>query len=94
MLAALSRVKPTAMRLNLIERADGTLIIDDVYNANPVSMRCITDLADLAQRRRAVAIVGDMLELGEFALRLIEIGKLAAELGARSLIAVALWLSL
>jgi len=39
MAAALRGVKPGAMRLDVSVRADGTLIIDDAYNANPVSMR-------------------------------------------------------
>lgn len=89
MLLTLSHVKPAAMRLNLIECPDGTLIIDDVYNANPVSMRgALRTLADLAQGRRAVAIVGDMLELGDFGPKAHEeVGKLAAELGVDCLIA-------
>jgi UDP-N-acetylmuramyl pentapeptide synthase len=47
--------------------ADGTLIIDDSYNANPASMRSsIATAAELAagQRRRLVLVLGEMRELG------------------------------
>jgi UDP-N-acetylmuramoyl-tripeptide--D-alanyl-D-alanine ligase len=46
---------------------DGITLIDDCYNANPVSMAAaLADLAALAGRehRRRVAVLGDMLELG------------------------------
>ncbi len=39
-------------------------IIDDVYNANPASMRAALDMLSLADTRK-VAILGDMFELGE-----------------------------
>jgi len=49
MAAALRVFKPGAMRLDVSVRADGTLIIDDAYNANPVSMRgALETMADLA----------------------------------------------
>ena len=48
--------------------ADDVILIDDCYNANPMSMRAaLQDLADTAereQRPRRVAVLGDMLELG------------------------------
>ena len=47
---------------------DGVLLIDDCYNANPMSMRAaLEDLAVSAPRDthpRRVAVLGDMLELG------------------------------
>jgi UDP-N-acetylmuramoyl-tripeptide--D-alanyl-D-alanine ligase len=51
-----------------IELPGGVLIINDCYNANPVSMRAALDhLAQVAARRgapRAVAVLGEMRELG------------------------------
>ena len=47
-----------------IELAAGIVVIDDCYNANPMSMRAaLDDLAAAAPGRR-VAVLGDMLELG------------------------------
>jgi UDP-N-acetylmuramoyl-tripeptide--D-alanyl-D-alanine ligase len=43
---------------------NGLLIINDTYNANPVSMRMAIDFASLINRRR-IFILGDMLELGD-----------------------------
>ena len=44
---------------------DGKLtVIDDCYNANPVSMKAAVELLDTAKTRK-VAILGDMFELGE-----------------------------
>ncbi len=57
-------------------------LIDDCYNANPMSMRvALDDLADVARRtraRRRVAVLGDMLELGPREL------EFHAELGAQA----------
>ncbi|MGH7280992.1 MAG: UDP-N-acetylmuramoyl-tripeptide--D-alanyl-D-alanine ligase, partial [Polyangiaceae bacterium] len=54
-------------RASVRSLADGTLVIDDSYNANPDSMRsAIRALAEIAARegRRAVAVIGEMRELG------------------------------
>ncbi|MDR3136258.1 MAG: UDP-N-acetylmuramoyl-tripeptide--D-alanyl-D-alanine ligase [Coriobacteriales bacterium] len=64
-LAALTQVKPAALRQELIELADGTLLINDTYNANPDSMRAaLTLLSRLAARGKRIAVLGDMYELG------------------------------
>ncbi|NLG04703.1 MAG: UDP-N-acetylmuramoyl-tripeptide--D-alanyl-D-alanine ligase [Clostridia bacterium] len=54
------------------------LMIDDCYNANPVSMKAAIDLLCLATTRK-VAFLGDMFELGANEVKLHkEIGKYAA----------------
>lgn len=54
------------MRLH-IEQRDGYTIINDAYNASPLSMTAaIETLSDIAGGRK-IAVLGDMLELGEFA---------------------------
>lgn len=53
---------PVSGRNNLIE-TDSFLIIDDCYNANPVSMKASLDVLATADTRK-VAIMGDMFELG------------------------------
>jgi UDP-N-acetylmuramyl pentapeptide synthase len=52
------------MRGQRIELAGGVVVVNDCYNANPMSMRAaLDDLAASASGRR-VAVLGDMLELG------------------------------
>jgi UDP-N-acetylmuramoyl-tripeptide--D-alanyl-D-alanine ligase len=69
--------------------ASGVVVIDDCYNANPMSMRAALDeLADSASGRR-VAVLGDMLELGPEAPSLHrEIGAHAAARGVEVLVCV------
>jgi len=72
------------------ELPGGGLLINDAYNANPVSMRAaLAYLADRAGDRRRVAILGDMAELGRTAPRYHhEVGVAAAELEVDELLAV------
>ena len=77
-------------RMELRVRADGAAVINDAYNANPDSMRAaLAALAEIgASRRRdrssarVIAVLGDMLELGDAAARLHhQVGVSAAEAG-------------
>lgn len=55
------------MRLE-VKELSGALVISDVYNANPSSMEeAVKELIRL-KRRRAIAVLGDMLELGRYAV--------------------------
>ena len=86
------RVALSSLRGEELELPGGVLIINDCYNANPVSMRDALDhLAQVAERRgaaRAVAVLGEMRELGPEAERYHEeIGRHAAG-AAHVLIAV------
>lgn len=89
---ALSRATARSRwRMEFHERPDGVLVVNDAYNANPDSMRAA--LQTLASLRRPggrlVAVLGDMLELGEdSAARHAAIGELAGEVGVDQLIAV------
>lgn len=54
-----------ARRLQVYEAPGGVTVVDDCYNANPASMAAALDvLGALAAEGRAVAVLGDMLELG------------------------------
>ncbi len=78
-------------RMELHERADGVLVVNDAYNANPDSMAAaLHTLASLRHRDgRLLAVLGDMLELGpEAASAHREVGTLAAALGVERLIAI------
>ena len=70
--------------------AGGGLLVNDAYNANPVSMRAaLAHLVERAAGRRAVAVLGDMAELGPDAPAYHrEVGRAAAELGVGALVAV------
>ncbi len=72
------------------ELPGGGLLINDAYNANPVSMRAaLAYLVERAGDRRRVAILGEMAELGRTAPDYhSEIGAAAAELGIDELLAV------
>ncbi len=59
----IAKVKPLGGRSNIIRLPD-RVVIDDCYNANPVSMCAALDLLEAALTRR-VAVMGDMFELGE-----------------------------
>ena len=57
---------PTMMRSQLLLKGGNTFILD-AYNANPTSMQeAILNLQTMETPRK-IAILGDMLELGEFA---------------------------
>ncbi len=66
--AGIEGVKPVGGRSNILQNNTIT-IIDDCYNANPVSMKAALDLLYTADSPK-VAILGDMFELGanEYAL--------------------------
>jgi UDP-N-acetylmuramoyl-tripeptide--D-alanyl-D-alanine ligase len=72
------------------ELPGGGLLINDAYNANPVSMRAaLAYLSERAGDRRRVAILGDMAELGRGGPGYHrEVGEAAAELGVDELLAV------
>jgi UDP-N-acetylmuramoyl-tripeptide--D-alanyl-D-alanine ligase len=82
-------VEFSAMRGQRETLAGGVVLVDDCYNANPMSMRAaIDDLAQPAPGRR-VAVLGDMLELGRESERMHrEIGAYAGARGVELLLAV------
>jgi len=53
------------MRMEIRE-IEGALFISDVYNANPASMAAAVKELIRLKRRRAIAVLGDMLELGRY----------------------------
>ncbi len=77
--AGLESFSPYAKRFS-VEDIDGITLIDDCYNANPGSMKAaLVTLRDIKGNNRGIAVLGDMLELGEAsAIAHEEIGSLAA----------------
>lgn len=71
------KVEAVSGRSNIITLED-IVLIDDCYNANPVSMKSAIDLLEKAEGRK-VAILGDMFELGAKEKELhYEVGAYAA----------------
>jgi UDP-N-acetylmuramoyl-tripeptide--D-alanyl-D-alanine ligase len=73
-----------------VELPGGGLLVNDAYNANPISMRAaLAYLAERAGGRRRVAILGEMAELGSGAPEYHrQIGEEAARVGVEALVAV------
>jgi UDP-N-acetylmuramoyl-tripeptide--D-alanyl-D-alanine ligase len=78
-----------ALRGERVALARGATVINDCYNANPLSMRAaLDDLAMQETAGRRVAVLGDMLELGAGEREHhAEIGAYAASAGVELLIA-------
>ncbi|HJP70245.1 MAG TPA: UDP-N-acetylmuramoyl-tripeptide--D-alanyl-D-alanine ligase, partial [Candidatus Limnocylindria bacterium] len=80
--AALADGSHAEHRMNVLEAASGATLVDDTYNASPISVGAALDfLAEtpLPDHRRRIAVLGDMLELGPDEERLHrEIGAHAA----------------
>ncbi|GBF34459.1 UDP-N-acetylmuramoylalanyl-D-glutamyl-2,6-diaminopimelate--D-alanyl-D-alanine ligase [Desulfocucumis palustris] len=79
----------TAMRLEILD-AGGVKIINDTYNANPFSMKAALQvLAEIPVKGRRIAVLADMLELGDRAQEAHrEIGEAAAAMGVDYLLTV------
>ena len=74
----INKLESVVGRNNILEKDDIT-IIDDCYNANPVSMKASLDVLSYADGRK-VAVLGDMFELGKNEAELHEeIGKYLAD---------------
>ncbi len=86
---ALARFAPMQMRMNA-ERVGGVLLINDAYNANPGSMdAALRELAAQNGTSRRIAVIGEMLELGEESERLHRsLGRKIAHSGVDALWAI------
>jgi len=78
----------TAMRMAITQQK-GMTIINDCYNASPDSIRAALSVLKGAKGERRIAILGDVLEMGDFAQKAhYELGKSVVESGADILITV------
>jgi UDP-N-acetylmuramoyl-tripeptide--D-alanyl-D-alanine ligase len=88
----LAAFRPFPRRLNVISLDCGLSIIDDTYNANPVSMVAALEILRHLAQGRTLAVLGDMKELGPQTPEIHRrIGKRVAELGVEILFAVGEW---
>lgn len=83
----LQAVRPVSGRLQPAATADGAVVYDDAYNANPESVRIAAEFL-AAQPGDSILVLGDMGELGETARALhIGVGQAAREAGVGTLLA-------
>jgi UDP-N-acetylmuramoyl-tripeptide--D-alanyl-D-alanine ligase len=73
-----------------LELPGGGLLINDAWNAHPISMRAALEhLAERAANRRRIAVLGQMAELGDYADEAHrEVAQAVDEIGVDLLIAV------
>ncbi len=90
---ALGEARPLSRwRMEVVERADGVTVVNDAYNANPDSMRAaLKTLAVMGdgKRRRTVAVLGHMGELGDAAREAhMDLGRFVVRLDVGQLVVV------
>jgi UDP-N-acetylmuramoyl-tripeptide--D-alanyl-D-alanine ligase len=83
-------VRFTEWRNEELPLPGGGVLVNDAWNANPVSMRAgLEHLVQLAAGRRTVAVLGDMAELGAYSEEgHREVGRAVAELGIDEVVAI------
>jgi len=91
--AGAGAVRFSSLRGEILELPGDVVVVNDCYNANPVSMRAALEhlaaVADRRAARRVVAVLGDMRELGPAAAGFHhEAGAQAAAVGVELLVAV------
>ena len=78
---ALKEFQPLPGRIHLIKGIKNTLIVDDTYNAALLSMEAALESLKIFENRRKIVVLGDMLEIGEYAPEAHKrIGKKASEI--------------
>ncbi len=85
-IAALSNFQSTDKRMQMTTLPGGVRVLNDCYNANPASMvaalRTVSGFGKKQKMCKRIALLGDMLELGQEAdAAHAEVGRQAAELG-------------
>jgi UDP-N-acetylmuramoyl-tripeptide--D-alanyl-D-alanine ligase len=86
---ALAQLRAAPQRLEITDLPGDILLINDSYNASPLSMRAAIEVLERSPGERRIAVLGDMLELGEQNEHYHrEIGQLAAAAGVDLLICI------
>lgn len=86
--AGLDRFQPSSMRQQ-IERVGEYIVINDAYNASPLSMAGAIATLQQVAAGRSIAVLGDMLELGDVAIEAHHrIGQTAGQCGVDAVVTV------
>ncbi len=88
--SSLLNYKPSGNRLNIINLEGGGAVINDTYNANPVSMAAALETGrELTTPGKYLAVLGDMFELGSLETEAhLNVGQIAYSSGVDLLVAV------
>jgi len=88
--AGLGAARGAAWRMELSRTPDGIIVLNDAYNSSPTSVAAaVRALARLDCRGRRIAVLGEMLELGEYAeAEHVAAGALAGQVGVDLVVAV------
>jgi len=82
-------LRPAPHRGEVLKLSSGITVIDDSYNANPTAMRRAIEVLASAEATRRIAVLGEMLELGDRSVPLHEdVGRTAARARLDAVIAV------
>ncbi len=87
---ALRQFRPFPLRMEIVSLGGGITLINDAYNANPDSMEmALRTLSEAKGEGRAIAVLGDMLELGGFTVEAHrQLGKKVTELSIDLLLTI------
>ena len=87
---AIEHFQSFPMRMEVVPLKGGKTLINDAYNANPYSMKvALETLVEVKGKGRAIAVLGDMLELGNFEKEAHEqLGERMSELAIDFLLAL------
>lgn len=61
----LKNIKSERHRMEVFHGKNGCILIDDVYNANPLSVKTALNTLKALPTKRKIVVLGDMLELGK-----------------------------
>jgi UDP-N-acetylmuramoyl-tripeptide--D-alanyl-D-alanine ligase len=82
-------LRPASHRGEVIRLTGGVVVIDDSYNANPTATKRALEVLAGTPATRRIAVLGEMLELGDHAIDLhAEVGHAAAAAGVDVLVTV------
>lgn len=69
---SLESILPVEHRMNVVQGFNNSIILDDSYNAAPISVEAALDTLNQIMARRRIVVLGEMRELGEYSKRMHE----------------------